>query len=224
VTRFGSTRTAHRLAVALVFSAILHGVLLVFLCGRPAYPAPAPDSLKARLIPAREAPDVVAAPLPGKDAPPLANSRHAAGRTTTASARERPVPTATGRTPGKVRGVPDAVDASAVALTVPRDPTWYSAKQLDELPRPLHPIRPTLPHIRDEAGAQGRVVLQLLIDENGVVTEASVLEAEPADDLAASALAAGRATRFRPGSKGGRIVKSRVLLELTFGRGDAGTL
>ena len=100
---------------------------------------------------------------------------------------------------------------------MPRDPTWHSAKQLDELPQPLDAIRPKLAQIRGEGAEQGRVVLQLLIDENGVVTDASVLEADPQGDFAARALAAGREARFRPGTKQGRTVKSRVLLELSYG-------
>jgi TonB family protein len=59
-------------------------------------------------------------------------------------------------------------------------------------------------------------VLQLAIDESGAVTDATVVDAEAQGGLAAQALTAVRAVRFRPGGKGGRIVKSRVLLELTF--------
>jgi TonB family protein len=78
---------------------------------------------------------------------------------------------------------------------------------------------------RSEAGAQGRVVLQLAIDESGTVTDASIVNADAQADLASWALAAGWEARFRPGTKGGRIVKSRVLLELTFGaRSDRGAL
>jgi protein TonB len=106
-----------------------------------------------------------------------------------------------------------------LVLAVPRDPTWYSAKQLDTLPRPLQPIPPPP---RPVPGTPGRVVLQLLIDEDGVVTDASVVESEPEGSFVAWALTAGRQTRFRPGSKDGRAVKSRVLLELSFGPSDDG--
>ena len=218
--RFGSAESARnarrRLAVALVLSAVLHGAFLVSVSGRPTYPAAAPGALHARLIEDAPGVPVVVAPVPPA---PIESSGPVAARTTIAPARERPPRTATARAPGKVRGALEAADASPVALAVPRDPTWYSARELDELPRPLRPIRPKLQPLRGEAQAQGRVVLRLLIDENGVVTEASVLEAEPAGDFAQRALAAGRETRFRPGSKSGRIVKSRVLLELTFGPG-----
>jgi len=115
--------------------------------------------------------------------------------------------------------------ASQAALPVIRDPTWYPVRQLDELPRPLQPIRPKLRDAFGDAAVQGRVVLQLLIDENGVVTDAKVVEAEPDGFLEAPALAAVRDARFRPGSKDGRVVKCRTLLELSYGpRADPGAL
>lgn len=163
------------------------------------------------------APPLTSDSTPTVRAPPIEASRRAAVRTTTVASRERTPRTRTDRAPDRDRGATNAEDASPVALTVPRDPTWYSAKQLDELPRPLGAIRPKLLQIRGEGTEQGRVVLQLLIDENGVVTDASVLEAEPQGDFAARALAAGREARFRPGSRSGRIVKSRVLMELSYG-------
>lgn len=112
-------------------------------------------------------------------------------------------------------------EAPSVALAVPRDPTWYSARELDELPRPLRPIRPPRTIAPAQDSAPGRVVLQLAIDETGTVTDAAIVDADPPGALAARAVAAGREARFRPGTKGGRIVKSRVLLELTFGAGGA---
>jgi protein TonB len=216
--------------VALILSTALHGILLIVVPGRFTQLA-STGTLEARLLPAQDAADGAVAPPLASDATPtdrvpaIQTSRRATGRTTSAPVRERALRPATDRQPGRGPSAPNAIDASPVALAVPRDPTWYSAKQLDELPRPLGPIRPKLPLARGAGTAQGRVVLQLLIDENGVVTSASVLEAEPEGDLAEQALAAGREVRFRPGSKGGRVVKSRVLLELTFGpRDDTGTL
>ncbi len=102
-----------------------------------------------------------------------------------------------------------------------RDPTWYSARELDELPRPLQPIRPPR---TASVRAPGRVVLQLAIDERGMVIDAVVLDADAGAELAKLALAAGRDARFHPGTKGGRIVKSKVLLELTFSPAGRGKL
>lgn len=110
---------------------------------------------------------------------------------------------------------------SAPAVAVPRDPTWYSARELDELPRPLRPIRP--PRVAS-LRAQGRVVLQLAIDERGTVIDATVIGADARAELVTMALAAGRGARFHPGAKGGRIVKSKVLIELTFAPDGSGDL
>lgn len=206
-----------RLTVALVLSAILHGALLVALSGRAAHPRSASGVLHARLI--DDAPSgAVPTPLP---LPPNESSESKVTRSPPRALPQRKTVT---RAPGREPGAPEARNARAAALAVPRDPTWYSARELDELPRPLRPIRPQM-RGRSEVGAQGRVVLRLAIDESGTVTDASIVNADAQADLASWALAAGREARFRPGTKGGRIVKSRVLLELTFGpRSDRGAL
>lgn len=67
-------------------------------------------------------------------------------------------------------------------------------------------------------------MLRLAIDETGTVIDASVLDADARSDLASPALAAARDARFRPGTKGGRIVKSKVLVELTFVPEGSGNL
>lgn len=213
VKRLGCARSARnagrRLALAVVLSAVLHGALLAALSGHPSYPAPAPVALHARLIE-----DAPAAAVATPVSPPAVESPRPS--VTPAQPRERLQRKASARAPGRDLGAPETRGASPAALAVPRDPTWYGARELDELPRPLRPIQlPRMP-TAGEAGAQGRVVLQLAIDESGAVTDATVVDAEAQGGLAAQTLAALRAARFRPGGKGGRIVKSRVLLELTF--------
>jgi TonB family protein len=128
--------------------------------------------------------------------------------------REHSGPKETAGPPDRAISPPAKRSASRpAALAAPRDPTWYSARELDELPRPLRPIRP--PHMPAARGG-GRVLLQLAIDESGAVTDARIVDADWQGDLAARVLAAGREARFRPGMKGGRIVKSKLLVELTF--------
>lgn len=213
VKGFGSAHAPCRLALALVISAALHGALLAALSGHHSYPAPppVPATLHVRLI--KDGPaTAVAAPVP------LPAIESSGSSTTPAQPKDRPQRKAVVRAPDRGLGTPEA---RRVSPAVPRDPTWYSARELDELPRPLRPIRPPRLPASGEAVPQGRVVLQLAIDESGTVTDAIVVDASAPGDLAAQALAAGQVARFRPGSKGGRIVKSRVLLELTFGARDA---
>jgi protein TonB len=108
------------------------------------------------------------------------------------------------------------------ALEVPllEDPTWYPAKQVDVHPTALYPIKPVYPEKGVELGVDGKVVLLLLIDEAGVVKEASVVEADPEGVFEESALAAFHNARFAPAQKNGRAVKSRVLIRVSYELND----
>jgi protein TonB len=55
------------------------------------------------------------------------------------------------------------------------------------------------------------------------VSEASVVEADPQGYFEESALAAVQNARFVPGSKAGRVVKSRLMMELTYAPRHAAT-
>jgi protein TonB len=113
-----------------------------------------------------------------------------------------------------------AVPASAIlpTLEIPllEDPTWYPAKQLDVHPATLYPIKPNYP----DQEVEGYVVLLLLIDEAGAVKEVSVVEAHPEGIFEESALAAFREARFAPAQKNGRVVKSRVLIRVSYELND----
>lgn len=122
---------------------------------------------------------------------------------------------------------PPAMPASSVAEQVSRllpalevplleDPTWYPAKQLDVHPTALYPIKPDYPDKGAERGVEGNVVLLLLIDEAGAVKEVTVMEANPEGVFEESALSAFREARFAPAQKNGRVVKSRVLIRVSY--------
>lgn len=96
------------------------------------------------------------------------------------------------------------------------DPTYYPAKQLDVHPVALNLIKPAYPEKGVELGVDGKVILLLLIDEAGVVKEASVVEADPEGVFEESSLAAFRNARFAPAKKNGRTVKSRVLIKVSY--------
>ena len=107
-----------------------------------------------------------------------------------------------------VRPGQDAV--TALALPVAPDPTYYSARDLDVYPRPSVPFDLD----RIARGVVGRFRLTLLIDEAGIVKEIAVVDSEPAGRLLEESRSALAATRFFPGQKDGRAVKSRVLLSV----------
>jgi len=101
--------------------------------------------------------------------------------------------------------------ADAPARSPAPDPHYYPARDLDDYPRPLAPLR-----IGQLARAgTGEVRLELLIDERGVVR--GIVFAGPADLRGAeeelrTTLAA---TSFIPARKDGRPVRSRILLSVS---------
>ena len=113
--------------------------------------------------------------------------------------------------------------ASRAVSALPRqvEAVYYSARQLDVYPALLHPVKPEYPerHSQDRAG--GKVRVTLLIDETGRVNEVSTAEAEPAGDFEDAVRRAFVSARFSPARKDGQAVKSRVLISVTYGPGEA---
>lgn len=137
----------------------------------------------------------------------------------------RPEPAATKakpkREPRRAATEPASAPIAGIELPLSRDPTYYPARQLDVYPQPLEPVKLSYP---DRAAAQrldGNLLLLLLIDEFGVVNEASVVEARPEGYFEEAALSVFRAMRFSPAQKQGHPVKSRVLLQVRYGYGDS---
>jgi protein TonB len=102
-------------------------------------------------------------------------------------------------------------DSRPPALPQAPDPIYYPARDLDDYPRPLAPLRIGRP----ARASAGEVRLELLIDEHGVVR--NVVFTEPVqlrgaeEELRATLVA----TPFVPARKDGRPVRSRILLSLT---------
>jgi hypothetical protein len=125
---------------------------------------------------------------------------------------------------GRGRGGRNAIEAEARAkheaeapLALPQvpDPVYYSARDLDHYPRPAVPLDFDRLVRSVEGGSATRFRVLLLIDEGGIVTETSVIEGEP-PRLGDALRAAFAATRFLPGQRDGRPVKSRVTLSVDF--------
>lgn len=120
----------------------------------------------------------------------------------------------------KPAAAPAASPATGIDLPLIRDPVYYPARQLDVYPQPVVMIQPRCP---DSAVAQrlnGRVQLLLLIDEFGLVNDASVIDAQPAGVFEDATVQGFSAARFVPAQKQGRHVKSRVILRVNFLCGD----
>ena len=93
------------------------------------------------------------------------------------------------------------------------DPGYYSVRDLDVYPRPLAPLE--LGALA--SGAAARFRFALMIDESGIVNDVAAVETGPGGRAQEALRAALAATRFTPGQKDGRAVKSRVLLDISLG-------
>ena len=89
-------------------------------------------------------------------------------------------------------------------------------KGIDVLPHPLVEVPLRYPEDAAKRDVSGRVVLLLLIDELGMVVEANVISAEPAGVFEEAALESFRHVQFSPAQRNGRVVKSRLPVEVTF--------
>lgn len=178
--------------------------------------------LRARLAPAavpeprealslRAADEVVQAPRE-----PEAAGAHAAAEVPAQSAQPAAEPASASDT--------DAAPAPTLPIEGPpaaeipqfEDPEYYPARLLDALPAPLAEVDLVYPETTGDQEPSGTVTLLLLIDELGIVNDATVLEADPPGFFEEAALAAFRGALFRPGQRDGRPVKSRLVVEVSF--------
>ena len=93
-------------------------------------------------------------------------------------------------------------------------PRYWRASELDSKPIPLTPIEPATP--AGAGGKTGRVLARVLINESGRADAVRVELSEPQAIFDDAVKAAFGAARYRPGMKGGRSVKSQMLVEITF--------
>lgn len=211
----GEADARPRLLLACILSAMLHLLML----GVPVNPTggmpQAVSTIQARLEPALtfdgDSVPAQAEPVAPLPAPQTANA-------------EKPVAESPPKAASKPAEQPAAKapssPASGIELPLIRDPTYYPARQLDVYPQPVVMIQPKCPDAAIAQKINGRVQLLVLIDEFGVVNEASVVEAQPAGTFDAAAVQAFRLARFVPALKQGNHVKSRVMLRVNFLCGD----
>jgi TonB family protein len=86
----------------------------------------------------------------------------------------------------------------------------------DTPPRPILTAIAAYPELARKAGIEGRVILMLLVDENGSVVEAEVVKAEPPGIFDDAALMAIRNWRFEPAMKDGKPIKVRMEQPMEF--------
>ena len=108
-----------------------------------------------------------------------------------------------------------ARSGSESVLDVP-DSTYYGVRQLDVFPTLASAFELRYPARAAAGDVKGRIALLVLLDAQGAVDEVSVVEAQPAGHFEEDALRVFRSAQFKPAMKGGRAVKSRIVIELNY--------
>jgi periplasmic protein TonB len=172
-------------------------------------------------------------------APPLAPARTAEPQVLTIELR-RPAPTETAaavvldtdaehRAPSATPANPVVSRArprsgqpgpAPVRLEFPFD-RYYKASELDVRAQPTNEVQLVYPKTAYEMRLKGRVVVNIFINEHGMIDALSVVNAVPVGIFEDHALAATRALTFTPAIKNGHAVKSQKLIEVTFNPYDS---
>lgn len=97
------------------------------------------------------------------------------------------------------------------------DTNYYAANEVDVRALPRGDIEVEFPGDLPQPNASGRVMLEVLIDEYGVVDEVTVLSAMPPGVFEAYAVQSFRRARFSPAIKNGRHVRSRKEIDVCYG-------
>ena len=93
-------------------------------------------------------------------------------------------------------------------------------EKLDKYPEPIGGIEAMIknviyPQAAKDQGIQGKVFVNVIIDEKGTVTETSILKSVN-EDCDKAAMDAIKKTKFTPGIKDNKPVKSEVTIPVMF--------
>lgn len=103
----------------------------------------------------------------------------------------------------------------AGAIPINEEP-YYTVKELDVVPRPILSIMPRFPESVPPSIRRGMVKLEIKLNEEGLVTEVTVLGSEPAGYFESAAREAFLDARFTPGIKSGRHVRALLTIQVHF--------
>jgi protein TonB len=202
---------AGRMAWALALSVALHAGAILGIGGRAgAVPAPKAPVLSARLVALPASPS----PVPRSGSRWLAVPAAGSGAAVFPAVTEPPQAVAPGPAP-EASPPPAPAPIELPASELP-DSTHYGVNELDVYPRLGARLAPAYPSSALGERLAGKVTLQVLIDERGRVTEASVVDAQPAGVFDEPAREAFLHAAFSPAERGGRAVRSRILVDVEF--------
>lgn len=210
-------RVWQRLGVALALSVAVHAWFAFGLTVKPARHAGRPGrALEARLVAMQEpAPASPVAVLGKKASVPPPVGEPAPPRPEPDKPHSEPPPEPL--SPVESRVEPPPVEGPP-GIEVPQveDPEFYPARMLDRFPKPVAEVELHYPDRADSEDLSGTVTLLLLIDELGMVVKASVVEADPPGYFEEAAVEAFRSVLFTPAERDGKVVKSRLVVQVSF--------
>ena len=206
----------HRPLAAVWISLALHGALIALIQVAPPVSPGAGYTIEARLADAQPAPAALQPAEPMAEVEPVMPAQGVEQAAPPAPAAPLPTPPAEPRPAEPAAAEP----APAGALHSAVDLTYYPARELDTQPRALQAISPEYPAEAARQRQSGTVRLQLKLEADGRVSEASVVEATPPDVFDASALQAFGTARFAPARKDGRPVRALILIEVSYDFGS----
>jgi len=98
--------------------------------------------------------------------------------------------------------------------------TFAQEDDLDKFPEPIGGIEEMIknvvyPQTAKDQGIQGKVFVKVIIDENGNVTETSIIKSVN-DECDKAAMDAIKKTKFAPGIKDNKPVKAEVTIPVMF--------
>ena len=191
----------------------------------PVVEAEQPEKLELKPVPLLE-PETAPAPEPLSEPEPMtveaepANPEPAPVEVVPVPQTAKPLPSL------PAASVPPALSPPATATKEPRrslveiptavDLAYYSAREVDVLPRALRDIRPEYPTEADRRRLSGSVKLQIKLEADGRVSDIEVVESTPPGMFDESALAAFRQARFSPAQRNGRPVRAHILIEVKY--------
>lgn len=160
-------------------------------------------------------------PTQHKTAPPPAERVISAKKSVEAQApaveqTPAPQPAPTGNTSAASGAVHASGGASGPALGNYGGVQAYDANAVDERPSVLRGAMPDYPHQARRLRQEGRVLVRVVVDEQGSPVTALVQESAPAGVFEQAALSAARRFRFLPGKIAGRRVMTAVLIPFEF--------
>ncbi|MFZ1279315.1 MAG: energy transducer TonB [Ignavibacteriaceae bacterium] len=98
--------------------------------------------------------------------------------------------------------------------------SFAQEQQLDKYPEPVGGVEGLVknldyPASAKDSGIEGKVFVRVIIDETGTVTETSILKSV-SEDCDKAAMDAIKKTKFTPGIKDNKPVKSEVTIPIMF--------